>query len=290
MSLKGLHSRIALGTVQFGLDYGISNRSGKTSPDEVSKILDVASASSIHLLDTAFSYGDSEPVLGEKHAQERFRITSKFPKISPGDNIRNYLQTSLKRLRTTKIYGYLAHDPDSFTVTPGLWEELCELKRESLVEKIGYSVYTVNQLRALLNSGFTPDIVQLPYNVFDRRFESEFSDLKELGIEVHVRSPFLQGLLFLKSKDLSIHFNPVKSRLDLLQTLLPNPSELAAALIMFCLQNTAVDYVVLGANDHMQLKQNMEALGGDNAKSELVDLAIEDESILLPYLWPRKGE
>ncbi len=55
-----LLSKISLGTVQFGMDYGIANVRGKVDKEEVFKIMDLASSKKIGFLDTAYSYGESE--------------------------------------------------------------------------------------------------------------------------------------------------------------------------------------------------------------------------------------
>jgi uncharacterized protein len=55
-------NKIVLGTVQFGLDYGINNKNGKIKFAEVNSILNFAWENGIRLLDSAYRYGDSEEV------------------------------------------------------------------------------------------------------------------------------------------------------------------------------------------------------------------------------------
>ena len=78
----GANNKIGLGTVQFGMDYGVSNTKGKTPDIEVSKILEYAKKEGLLYIDTAEAYGCSEEVLG-RNDLSGFRIISKFlPRMS----------------------------------------------------------------------------------------------------------------------------------------------------------------------------------------------------------------
>lgn len=81
-----LVGRIALGTAQFGLDYGISNLGGQTSHSELQAILELASESGIDCLDTAIGYGNSEENLG-RAGVDSFKVVTKFPQM-PADDVR----------------------------------------------------------------------------------------------------------------------------------------------------------------------------------------------------------
>ena len=72
--------RIALGTVQFGLHYGITNQRGKVSADDAKAMLLLASNQGTDTLDTAISYGDSEKRLGEI-GTNGFKIITKLTPI-----------------------------------------------------------------------------------------------------------------------------------------------------------------------------------------------------------------
>lgn len=279
-------SRIALGTVQFGLDYGISNKTGKTSADEVKSILLAASSHGVDTLDTAFVYGNSETVLGECSVADSFRIISKFPRPDADVGIRYYLEKSLMALKCDSVEAYIAHDGDVLLERPALWQELGELKREGLLKKRGYSLYKPEQLTKLLAGDMVPDIVQVPYNVLDRRFEPFFKTLKSLGTEIHVRSAFLQGLFFMDPMSLPAHFDPVKEVLNSIRELSTDNESLAAALLRFCLGNTHVDKIVIGVNTTGQLLANLESLH-QLTVINWENFDITDESILLPYNWPK---
>jgi aryl-alcohol dehydrogenase-like predicted oxidoreductase len=280
-------NKIALGTVQFGLDYGISNKEGKTSSGEVEKILIQAERFDIDLLDTAYAYGSSEKVLGDLLAGFKFKIVSKFPTPQQGKTIKSYIQESLSLLKVKTLYAYMAHDAQCILDDLQLWRQLLELREEGIVSKIGYSLYSTPQLRKLVDSGCKPDIVQVPYNVFDRRFETEFELLKTMGTEIHVRSVFLQGLFFMKPEELPSYFDEAKPLLKKMQFICPEKQTLGAALINFCLKNPFVDRVVIGVNNVAQLSSNILNLSLSLPSFNWDDFNITDESILLPYQWPK---
>jgi len=50
--------RLALGTVQFGLSYGVANTQGKVAYKDAEIMLELARDSGIDTLDTAIAYGE----------------------------------------------------------------------------------------------------------------------------------------------------------------------------------------------------------------------------------------
>ena len=277
--------KIVLGTVQFGLDYGISNRDGQTSSTEVKTILQEASNLGITFLDTAHVYGNSEKVLGECELTNQFQIISKFPRLQADRTLESYLIESLSLLKQDSLYGYLAHDADSVNERD-IWRRLIGIKEKKLVQNVGVSLYTREQLWKLLDKNFIPDIVQVPYNLFDRRFEREFETLKTLGVEIHARSVFLQGLFFLETDLLPAHFNRAKPLLEKLRKTFDDRA-LAGHLLNFCLKNPSIDKIVIGVNHASQLASNISQLNLFSTDFNWSEFQLSDESILLPYNWPK---
>lgn len=287
-----LTNKLALGTVQFGLDYGISNVHGKTSEAEIKNILRIAASHDIDLLDTAFSYGTSEEVLGKVLSHKsnfKFKIVSKFPKPE-GKSIGSYLQQSMHLLNVTSVYGYLAHSAEVLLENPEVWQELTQLKAGGRIAKIGYSLYEPQQLEKLLKLNMVPDLVQLPYNVFDRRFEPAMVELKKHNIEIHTRSAFLQGLFFMKPDALPSFFNPVKPFLKEMQLQYSTLAELSGALLYFCMGNPMVDRVVIGVNTAEQLIQNIARVSAHHSVKDWKRFQITDEAMVLPYRWPERKQ
>jgi aryl-alcohol dehydrogenase-like predicted oxidoreductase len=277
-----LNHKIALGSVQFGLDYGISNNTGRTPGHEVKKILDYASASGIDTIDTAEAYGDAEEVLGSL-LENKFRIVSKFIHLENDETLKERLDKCLIKLHSKSIYGYLAHRPYELLKTPRLWKDLNELKAEGKILKIGASLNSPIEFTQLLENNIKPDLIQVPYNILDNRFVEVMKTIKDYGGEVHTRSTFLQGLFFVNTESLSSHFKSVKPLIKNLQT--QHKSNLAGSLLKFTLCNQFIDRVVLGVENLKQLKENLSQI----QNSETPQLVIQDvdEKIISPSLWPK---
>lgn len=286
MKNNGLNS-IALGTVQFGIDYGISNQSGKTSKNEVSEILNFAWNNGLDTIDTAHGYGDSEIVLGEKITNE-FKIITKLSNDENIINIEKSFFESLYHLNRSKVYGLLVHDAKSLISNPKLWDLLQHLKHMGFTDKIGYSLYYPKDLEKLLSLEFIPDLIQVPLNIFDTRFVPYFDELREKGCEIHTRSAFLQGIFFLEPNSLSDYFNPIKPIIEKLRIHFPSVEERSSFLIKECLTK-GIDKVVIGVNNLTQLKSITKGLT-TSYKNKLFfyDECKIDEKILLPFNWPKK--
>ena len=203
-------SKIALGTVQFGIDYGVNSVGGQVTPEEVKKILSYAHSKNIDLLDTAPAYGNSEKILGRMDISS-FKVVTKtrhFDSLEIKNNdvklLDNDFHHSVKDLIQDSVYGVLIHNADDL-LKPGaekLFDQLQELKQAEKIVKIGVSVYDRSQLQPILDN-FDIDLVQLPFNILDRRMidSGMLATLQSKGIEVHVRSIFLQGLLLMSEKN-----------------------------------------------------------------------------------------
>jgi aryl-alcohol dehydrogenase-like predicted oxidoreductase len=196
--------RLAIGTAQFGLSYGVANQGGKVSQNEVKKILARARQSGIDILDTAISYGDSENILGRVGISE-WKVITKLPSIPNdtvdiGDWIYNQVQQSLKHLNLKSIDAILLHRPDQLLGNQGsdILSALQAIKTNKLTKKIGISIYSPSELDHFDVAQYF-DLIQAPLNILDRRLiESGWlKKLNELKIEIHVRSVFLQGLLLM---------------------------------------------------------------------------------------------
>jgi aryl-alcohol dehydrogenase-like predicted oxidoreductase len=291
-----LIQKVTLGTVQFGLDYGIANKKGKIPKAEAFDILDYAAQVGIELLDTAYAYGESEQTIGEyTHSKgERFKIISKLPALGeqyiPG-KAEKILLDSLLRLKVKRIHGYLLHSFADFRDIPRLWEELEGLRRKNLVQYLGFSLYGVDELDAILKRDVTFDMVQVPYSVFDRRFEVYFPELRKREIEIQARSVFLQGLAFIHPEELPPHLRKAKGYLSHLRDISQEASFPIPALCLdFVLYNPYVDRVIIGVDSLEHLKNNINHLAYSSKIQTIVDqlqtVAMEDEDILLPYKWP----
>jgi aryl-alcohol dehydrogenase-like predicted oxidoreductase len=206
--------KLALGTAQFGMQYGVANSAGQPSEADAKEILQMASAYGINTIDTAISYGESEERLG-RIGVPNWNIISKLLAISAEPKnlykeVNGEVRRSLQRLGIDQMYGMLLHHPEQLLEKNGddLFCALERLKKEGFVRKIGISIYDPESLEILL-SRFNFDLVQAPLSPFDQRvvLSGWATRLRSLGIELHVRSIFLQGLLLMHQDRRPTYFN-----------------------------------------------------------------------------------
>ena len=290
-------NKICLGTAQFGMDYGIANKHGKIRLEQAEEIINYAYGSGIRFLDTAYAYGDSEKIIGN-YIEKSKNSLNIITKVSSKDalenpNIKDIVDKSLNNLKASNIYGLLIHDFSGFHDNINIWEDLSNIKKQGKIEKIGFSLYLPNELEFILKHNIAPDIVQVPYSILDRRFEPYFETLKNQGIEIHIRSVFLQGLVYLDSNSLTGNLVTADKPLEQLrQIAMSNDIPIGAICLNYVLLNSLVDKVVLGVDSLEHLKDNIASFDHmDKAlkiKPSLDTIAIEDENILLPYKWENK--
>lgn len=273
--------KIGIGTVQFGMKYGISNTTNKTDENEVGKILKYASENGMTTIDTASAYGDAETVLG-RFDLSQFRVITKFMPPEGTKSIGDELEKSLDRLNLNRIEGYLAHRPGFLIENRPLWKVLQKLKANGKINKIGFSLNHPAEVRQFLEMDMVPDLVQVPYNYLDTRFRTEMMALKERKCEIHTRSTFLQGLFFMDPKSLPVHFNPVKKILTDLQE--KHKENLSGALLKYVLEQDIVDTVIMGVENREQLQQNIEGIL-KACTMDSIDVQL-GENIVSPSLWP----
>ncbi len=280
-----------LGTAQLGLNYGISNKIGQPSIDQAREILDTAYNSGIRILDTASAYGDAEKVVGELN-QNRFEIISKLPDLSKIEYSEDYnevsvfLQNTLENTRQKQLQAYLLHSINNLKINGDvLWKKMQDLKEQGLSKKIGYSLYSPKQLDLYFDQ-YKPDIVQIPMNILDREFQKTgwLKKLKDNGVEIHVRSVFLQGLLLMEHENQMLKFPSYKNIWDLLRNEL---NMFGSTALNYCLGFITgveeIDEIVVGANSSYELREIVSSKTKLN--SVPIELASSDEQLIYPFNW-----
>ncbi len=289
-------SKIALGTVQFGIDYGINSENGQIRPEEVRGILNYAYSQNIDLLDTAPAYGSSEKVLGEANVQN-FKVVTKTRHFDNAeisnddiDLLKKDFSCSLVDLRQESFYGVLVHNARDL-LKPGskkLFDQLESLKQAEKIKKIGVSVYDNKQLQSILEN-FDIDIVQLPFNILDKRLidSGMLVKLQNRGIEVHARSVFLQGLLLMSNQDRPRKFHRWNALWKTWHEWL-NDNQITAleAAIRHAVSMPEISKVLVGVDTKDQLKEIIIASDGilPNIPAELYT---NDVNLLNPSNWGR---
>lgn len=291
--------KLGLGTAQFGLDYGISNGEGRTPASEVKKILPLAAKFKMPVIDTAPQYGSSEKVIGRcLPGRHPFKIVTKTPvfkkdAVAGVDALflKETFHDSLRKLRQKSVYALLVHHSTDLLSGNGgvLWQAMEELKEEGVVEKIGVSVYSPDQVDSILGS-FRVDLIQFPLNVLDQRMiqNGRLRGLKALGIEVHSRSAFLQGLLLMSPARLPKYFSPFRQALtQYFEYIRATGLTPAQAALAFVCGISEIDVVIVGVNEARQLEElcRIQLSGTPLGKVKFSSFPIEDEMIINPCNW-----
>ncbi len=292
--------RLGLGTVQFGMDYGISNPQGQVAEDKVQSILHRAFQTGIKVLDTAAEYGNAERALGHSlrttshFKASDFRIITKIQTIREGQitpqnisTIKNRFQTSLSNLSRSHVDTLMVHHADDLLVPGGdaIYALLQELKDKGTIKKIGVSIYDQEQLDRLL-SLYEFDVIQLPINIFDQKLlqAGSLAHIKRAGLEIHARSIFLQGLLLMDTDaipDKLVAIRPYHEAFR--RTLsLKNYSPLAACL-GFIMNIPEIDIALVGVTNLEQLQQIIETPCIDAI--DYTPYTISDSSLIDPRQW-----
>ncbi len=276
--------KLGLGTVQFGQPYGISNTRGQVSPKETAAILAGAKNAGIRLLDTAANYGEAEAVLA-KLDTTGFRIVSKTIGLKHGLNqVIMRVRQSADLLKADTILVHAAADllgPDG----DALWAALRRLRDDGVVRKIGISVYVADDPAALA-ARFRPDVVQLPFSLLDQRLlaDGTLARLAESGIEIHARSLFLQGLLFLNTLPEKLrHAGP---RLREIQAHLEDAGTMPlAAALGFVLSRPEIAFGLVGVTSTAELNEIIDAAKKPLPALDWAQFALDDDVTLTPSLW-----
>jgi aryl-alcohol dehydrogenase-like predicted oxidoreductase len=291
--------RLGLGTAQFGLDYGVTNREGRVSEAEVAKILAIAADARIPVLDTAPAYGESEVILGRHLPRDhRFRIVTKTRACpderidrEDGRRLKEDVYRSLDRLGVSRLAAVLHHGGFDFAKAGSdhLVAALNEIRGEGLADKIGVSAYTGAEIDSVLTR-LTPDLFQLPLNVADQRLldSGHLARLAEKGIEVHARSVFLQGLLLMDPTTMPAFFSPLRPYLE---GMTKRASEMGLdrleTCLAFALAAPVVDCVLVGVVSADGLRAILRACERITGRGALdFPPAPVDPRLLDPRAWP----
>lgn len=290
-----------LGTCQFGVPYGIANRSGQPSYETARSIIAAAYEGGINCFDTAAAYGTSEEVLGriigELGLADKVTVVTKgvrlldelLPEKDAEKIITETALRSLERLRLKVLPVYLFHTEEHFRHI----KALLKLKEKGLVRRVGVSVMTPDACLRIITSGLA-EAVQVPTSVFDRRYirAGVFSEAKKRGVAVFVRSVYLQGLIFLPDAETPPELSaviPVRRRIQSVAN--EAGINLAELAVRYVFSIPGATSVLVGVESLEQMRQNLTLLSKgplDAALVKAVDKEVPDlpDNILMPNKWP----
>ena len=307
--IRGLDiSKLTLGTVQLGMDYGIANKNGKPSLETSFELLQSAVDGGVNSFDTALLYGDSEVVLGKYFSTnpatlKNSVLTTKFKVLADGDlspkgiekQIYGYVETSLRQLGLKKIPIYMLHNARDMSIYGSIvLDTMKRLKNEGLIEKAGVSVYLPEEADEMLKLDVF-EAIQAPMNIFDRKFiqSGTLKRLHDENIIVFIRSVFHQGLYFMDPEKLTGNLTASADYLKQLALLAQREGMSIAQLAFSYVRDTeGVTSLVVGAETSEQVKENIKLLEGkdisEKTRDEISILFVNiPEYILNPGQWKK---
>jgi aryl-alcohol dehydrogenase-like predicted oxidoreductase len=296
-------NKLVLGTAQLGLNYGIANKTGKPEENKAFEIMKYAVENGISYFDTAYSYGNSEIIIGKflnihKAYKNKINIITKMAPLKKKKlnekNVNNRFFKSLHRLGQESIYCYMIHDfKDIENNCDEIGKIFLKLKENGYIKKVGVSVYDNFQLIFLLNN-FNFDLIQLPISIFDQRLITDNSllELKKKNIEIYARSIFLQGSLFIEENNLPPKMNKFKDHILRLNEISLKYNLLKEEIaLLFVNAINEIDKIIIGVEKIDQLQKNIRILSKSenfNKIKTLInfkDFFIEDTNIIDPRRW-----
>jgi len=256
-----MKNKLILGTVQFGISYGINNFIGLPSENTVHAILNKAYTSGITLLDTAAAYGLAENRIGSYHAlnpNQHFVINTKFSKdtsITWLDSLVNSIQSmKIERIDTIMFHSFEAYQHNKSDL-----KKIYAIGFPVYFKRIGVSLYTNEELEALLEDDLVT-VVQLPFNLLDNQLKrgSIIERLRERKKEIHTRSCFLQGLFFMDEAKIPEKIASVKPFLRKLKRIADeNEIDIGHLALQYALSKEYIDRVLIGVETIQQLEKNI---------------------------------
>lgn len=290
-----MKSKLILGTVQMGLDYGVNNKSGKISLSDSHAILLKAHQTGIQTLDTAEAYGNAHQVIGsfhKKYPNFLFKVITKLPASFVTSELEGKIDQYALDLHVDKLDCLMFHSYNNYKEHHDAVEQLAVLKRGGKLVKLGVSVYTNQQADDVIQDPLI-DVIQLPFNLFDNNNQrgDVLCRANLAGKEIHSRSAFLQGLFF---KDLDKDrreylVDQLYTELQIVKRLsLDSPYSVNTIALQYCLQQTNIQCVLIGVDSLQQLESNIEAssITVEKAILQQVDsIKVKNVQLINPALW-----
>lgn len=283
--------RLVIGTAQLTQAYGLYG--AHAGRDSAAELLALAADKGIRAFDTAALYGDAETEIG--------RLLPRMPGIevitkcghvpaNAADKaalIDRSLRASMERLGLTRIPVFLLHNMDAFD--GAVARKLDAIRQAGLATRVGVSVYSGEEIDRVL-AHWSPDVVQLPLNLFDQRLieSGHIAALRARGVEIHVRSAYLQGVLLAAPATLPPWLRELQSRLRaFIDEAGEPPAGRAAACLGFVAQVSGVDRIVVGVQNCEQLRQLVAAADAACCVERPERFAVNDPALVDPSRWPR---
>jgi aryl-alcohol dehydrogenase-like predicted oxidoreductase len=283
-------SKFVLGTVQFGLKYGINNKTGQPAQSTVFQIFDSAREYGIQALDTAEAYGNAHEIIGQYHhlRSGKFKINTKFSSVKTEELVDQVIK-ACDTLAIDCIDTYFFHSFIEYK-SHSLKSFFDQLISKGQIKNIGVSVYTNEEFEAVINDPFI-NVIQIPFNLFDNFSQRGKLILKAKTASkiIQIRSIFLQGLFFIEPDNLKGNTVEFQDEIGILRNIAQDCSiSISDLCIQYACHYPEIDHVIIGVDTLEQLKSNINS-GKNVLSSDIVDrvnkIHVRNTALLYPYNW-----
>lgn len=295
MSNFQLSKKIIIGGAQLGTSYGISNIKKQTIANS-KKLIDLCIKKDIKIIDTAIEYKTNYKIINYISKKKKFKIITKLPHRQKKQNLKKYIKeleniilNYLSQYNIKKFEVLLVHRAEDLLRLNGdlIYKKINDFKNKNLTKKIGISVYDANSCIDILNK-FDFDVVQLPINIFNNSFlTSKILDkIKKKNIEIHARSLFFQGLIFIDPNNLNSYFNKVKEKFfEFDKDCNHSKIEKIKQCIYFIEQIPQIDKYIIGFNNNIQLQEFLNINFQKNNLLNFKKYIINESKFINPSKW-----
>ena len=284
-------SKLGLAAAQFGLDGTTSSSRGRSPEAEARDILSIADRSRLSVLDVSGVYGRAESILGDLIPRPvSFRVTLSTARADRGpDFVEAEARSSLRRLGLERADAIIVQSPSELFGPHGaaLWDRLARLRDEGLFQKIGVSAHASDDPVGVARR-FKPDILQAPASLLDQRLlaDGSLARIAGLGVEVQLRSIFLNGLLFLPPDRVPAQLKGASGRLSRVRRMIAEGrSDPLQAALGFALSRPEASAVLVGVTSAAELSAVVAAASSPPPDLDWDDMAIDDPVALDPRRW-----
>lgn len=295
---------LCIGTVQFGMDYGIAGQK-HPSLNEAVTILDYAAQNGIKTIDTANAYGTAEEVVGEFLGRKTVQRSELFiiSKLKPNlldevdascyyDVMKSNLISTLQRMKTDYLDSYLLHS-SRYVFNDEIIDVLGRFQREGYARHVGVSVYEPDEAEKCIERQ-NVDFMQLPFSIFDQRMLKEgiFLKAEGSGTQIHSRSAFIQGLILLEEKNVPPFLEKAKPIIRKIDELCGKYAISRIALAMgFVKEQNVISHLVFGVDNLEQLKEDIKCFNYNIPRDVINEIGRKFENIeadvVMPSLWKK---
>lgn len=294
--------KLCLGTVQFGMDYGIQG-GRRPSASESAAIIGEAVSGGVDAIDTAAAYGEAESVVGRFLAlhpglRDGLFIVSKFgtdvfdgvARADFGGRLAEAVRSSLAKLAIDQLDAYLCHVATAVR-DEAVIEAMMAVRSEGLARKVGFSVYETDEALAAIDSGAV-DFLQIPYSVLDQRMARAgvFKKAAARGVEVHVRSAFVQGLVLMDADAVPDWLAGARRLVRDLEGLCSDAGITRRRLALaFVKRRNEISHLVFGVDNAWQLREILDDFSEPVPDAVLCEaermFADVDPGLVMPNKW-----